>query len=202
MTYIKRLCAEANDKWHDNYNYYLLKFGKKIKYIETMFAKLQKNINERGLATSIADELLTELILTKGKVDNLLFMYFSQEFNFEFFEEVLLSIIKKLEPDQPTSAFMYHPEGSVYKTPYNGSETSGIIYIGPGSMQTRAEQQSSFTEFPPYYMGGIKDTIQNFILTNIIIKHLILIQKRHFKKSVTIKRLNAENIKLLVTSFS
>ena len=156
MTYIKRLCAEANDKWHDNYNYYLLKFGKKIKYIETMFAELQKNINKRELATSIADELHRELILTKGKVDNLLFMYFSQEFNFEFFEEVLLSIIKKLEPDQPTSAFMYHPEGSVYKTPYKGSETSGITYIGPGSMQTQAKQQSSFTEFPPGYMGGIK----------------------------------------------
>ena len=164
-------CIEANNKWHEKYNYYFLRFGEKIKYIETMFAELKKNIKKPGLATSITDKLLRELIHTKKYVDELLYIYISTykisqirrkfgknipEFDFESFEELLLNIIKKLEPDQPTRHIMYHSEGSRSKTPYNGYNTSGIQYNGPGYVQTRKEQKPSFTVFPPDYMGGIK----------------------------------------------
>jgi hypothetical protein len=169
-------CIQANNKWHEKYNYYFLQFREKKKYIETMFAELKKNIKKPELATSITDKLLRELIHTKKYVDELLYMYVSTYrlsqiqrkngqnipefpefyFDFELFEEVLLNIIKKLEPDQPTRHIMYHSEGSRSKTPFNGYNTSGIEYIGPASMQTREEQKPLFTEFPPDYMGGIK----------------------------------------------
>jgi hypothetical protein len=176
MKDIENGCIQANAKWHDKYNYYFLRFGEKRKYIETMFAELEKNIEEPELATSIADKLLRELIHTKKNVDELLYMYISSyrisqiqrkegqnipefpefDFDFELFEEVLSNIIKKLEPDQPTMHIMYHSEGSRSKTPYTDSETSGIQYNGPGSKQTREKQKPSFTVFPPNYMGGIK----------------------------------------------
>jgi hypothetical protein len=205
MTDIQNGCIQANDKWHEKYNYYFLRFGEKRKYIKTMFADLKKNIKKLGLATSITDKLLRELIHTKKYVDELLFMYISTyrisqiqrktgqnipefDFDFELFEEVLSNIIKKLEPDQPTMHIMYHSKSSRSKTPYTDFETSGIKYIGPGSVQTREEQTPSFTVFPPDYMGGIKNHNSKLYTYKYYNKAFNINSKKTFQKQRNYKK--------------